>query len=164
MQNTVRLKKSQLDYFRRLARDNKNEIQAYLLGEVKSPNEVEIVYFIYPNRYHHQSPNTVAWWTVDYEHVKKEAERLNLQIVGFIHSHPEWDAVMSPDDYNVCITDMHRICGIVSIHGRKTRARFWVMDSALESAIEYATSERTQNRPSKNPERRPPESEPPTTG
>lgn len=160
MQNTVRLKKNQLDYFRRLSRNSKNELQAFLLGTVKSPNKVEVYYFVYPRQYRKSTPNTVQWNTSDYEIAKKYAEELNMQIVGFIHNHPNWDAVMSPQDYEACITEMYRICGIVSVHGRKTRVRFWVMDSALESAIEYAKNPRTQNRTGTNPERRPAESEP----
>lgn len=140
MQNTVLLHKSQIDYFRRLARNSKNEIQAFLLGFVKSPNLVEVRYFIYPKQYHKSTPNTVQWKMEDYEVAKKYAEDLNMQIVGFVHNHPNWDAVMSPQDYDLCITEMYRICGIVSVHGRKTRVRFWVMDSALESAIKYAKS------------------------
>lgn len=138
MQNTVRLKKSQLDYFRRLSRNSENEILAYLLGFVKSPNLVDVRYFIYPREYKNSTPNTVAWKIEDYEVAKKYAEKLNMNIVGFIHNHPNWDAVMSPQDYEACITEQYRTCGIVSVHGRKTRVRFWVMDSALESAIEYA--------------------------
>jgi len=137
MRNKVRLKKGQLDHFRRLSRDSKNEIQAFLVGEVLGPHSVRIDSFAYPPRYADQSPSHVQWYTIDFEKVRLDAEERGLSIIGFIHSHPEWDAVLSGTDYNICIRDMHRICGIVSTQGRKTRARFWSMDSALPYEIIY---------------------------
>jgi proteasome lid subunit RPN8/RPN11 len=141
----VRLSKGALNYFRKMARECKNEIQALLVGEVVSPTLIVIDSFIYPKSYAVQKPNTVGWYLDEYQEVKKKAEERGRRIVGFIHSHPNWDAVLSPDDYKICITDMHRVCGICSTDPEKgkTRVRFWVMDSALPCEIVYAKSTRT---------------------
>lgn len=142
----VRLSKGQLDYCRKLSRESANEIQAFLIGEVVSPNLIVIDEFVYPKKYALQRPNTCGWYLDEYQEVKAKAEERGRRVVGFIHSHPEWDAVVSPDDYKICITDMHRVCGIVSIYSGKTRVRFWVMDSALPCEIVYAKNPRTPAR------------------
>lgn len=138
----VRLSKGQIDYFRKLSRKSLNEIQAFLIGEVVSPNLIVIDEFVYPKKYAVQKPNTCGWYLDEYQEVKAKAEERGRRVVGFIHSHPEWDAVLSPADYKICITDMHRVCGIVSTYSGKTRVRFWVMDSALPCEIVYAKNPR----------------------
>lgn len=137
MRNKVRLKKGQLAYFRKLARESKNEIQAFLIGEIVNKNLIVIDEFAYPPQYAMQTPEKVQWYTADFEKVRQRAEERGKCIVGFIHSHPNWDAVLSPPDYDICIKDMHALCGIVSTHGRHTSVRFWVMDSALDCEIVY---------------------------
>ena len=131
MGSTVKLKRSQLSYFRKLARESKYEILAYLVGEVVSPTLTVIDSLEYTNTYAKQSENSVSWYQADYDRVKERAEAGNKRIVGFIHSHPQWDAVMSEADYNICISEGFRVCGIVSVHGNKTRARFWGTDTAI---------------------------------
>lgn len=143
MQNRVKLKKGALDHFRRMARESPNEIQAYLVGSVVNPNLTTVEYFAYPKRYAVSTPEAVSWYTEDYEQMQKQAEELGWRVVGFIHSHPRWDAVMSPNDYTACVTAMHRVCGIVSVEDRKSRARFWVMDSPLPCEVIYAKSKGT---------------------
>lgn len=136
----VRLSKGQLDYFRRKARATSNEILAYLVGEVVSPTLTVIDGFEYPKRYASSTPEEVAWYTVDYELVKKKAEGRGRRIVGFIHSHPYPDAsvVMSPDDYKICIKEMFRLCGICTTDASgRTEVKFWVMDSAVPCKREY---------------------------
>jgi proteasome lid subunit RPN8/RPN11 len=152
MANKVKLKKSQMDYFRRMARDSPLEIQAFLIGEVVSPNLTVIDYFAYPPKYAMQKSNTCAWFVADYEKVKKEAEERGRRVVGFMHSHPQWDAVLSPQDYDICISDMHRVCGICSTEDRRTRVRFWVMDSALPCEITYEKNTRAQEKSKPAPE------------
>lgn len=143
----VRLSKGQLNYFRRMVlKDAPNEIQAFLEGEVVSPGLIVIDQFHYPKSYWIQSPHRVGWYYPEYQAVVKAAEERGRRIVGFIHSHPEWDGVMSPDDYKICITDMHRVCGIVSTDKRKTRVRFWVTDSPLPCEIVYAETKGTPNK------------------
>lgn len=136
--NKVKLKKSALDYFRKLARESPLEIQAYLVGEVVSPALTLVHSLVYTLQYGVQTRNAVAWYRADYEKVRKEAEERGRRIVGSIHSHPDWDAVVSPSDYAACLAEGHRICGIVSTDGPKTRVRFWVMDCALPCEITYA--------------------------
>ena len=127
----VQLTKNHLDVFRRMARESPLEIQAYLIGEVVSPTLVVIDHFEYTTEYGIQEKNKVAWYRSEHDRVRREAEERGRRIVGNIHSHPNWDAVMSPEDFNACIADGMRICGIVSTDKRNTRPRFWVMDSPV---------------------------------
>lgn len=139
MQNTVRLSKSQLDHFRELARDSPVEILAYLIGDIVSPELIDIDSFEYTKEYGTQTKGEVSWYVHEYERVKQKAEKRGRRIIGFIHSHPQWDSVMSADDYRVSIVEGFRICGIVSTMGRKTRVRFWLTDSPLPCKREYVT-------------------------
>lgn len=129
----VRVSEAQLSYFRKLARDTDMEIMAYLIGDVVSSEVVEIDSFEYTKKYATQKTNEVSWYTAEYERVKKKAEERGRRIVGYIHSHPNWDTVMSPEDLHMCIVEGLRVCGIVSTNSstRKTFVRFWVTDSPL---------------------------------
>lgn len=137
MPNKVKLKKSQIDYFRRLSRNNPNEIQGFLIGEVVSPVLTVIDSIEYPPSYYISTPHKVQCYAVDIENIQRKAEERGKRVVGFIHNHPEWDAVMSPGDYDVMIHYGYRVCGIVSTQGNKTRPRFWNIDTALPCIIEY---------------------------
>jgi proteasome lid subunit RPN8/RPN11 len=137
MRAKVRIKKSQLDYFRAKARETNLEIQALLIGEVVSPELTVVEQFVYPTEYAIQKPNEVSWYQDEWNLVKRSAEERGKRVVGDIHSHPNWDAVLSPNDYRAHIEEGLRICGICSTQGRKTRVRFWIAESALPCAIEY---------------------------
>jgi proteasome lid subunit RPN8/RPN11 len=138
MFSRVRVKKSALNYFRKLARDSSRlEIQAFLLGNILSVNEVEIVEFCYPTEYHTQKSNGVCWTADEYALVVKKADEEGLRIIGDIHSHPQWDAVMSSIDYQSAITENLAVCGICSVYNNRTRVRFWTMTSALPCKVEY---------------------------
>lgn len=153
--NRVRLLKGQLDYFRKQARESSLEIQAYLVGEVVSPTLTVVDYFAYTDEYGLQTRGQAAWFRRDYEQVKREAEERGRRIIGSIHSHPNMcDAVLSPEDYNSCITEGHRICGIVSAEHGRTLVRFWVVDCALPADIVYAKEKATQGRAKKASARR----------
>lgn len=125
-----------------MARDSKVEIQAYLIGEVVSPQLAVIDSFEYTQNYGTQTKSSVAWYTSEYERVRLKAEERGRRIIGFIHSHPEWDSVMSEADFDVCIRDGFRLCGTVSTNGRKTRVRFWVTDSPIPCKWVYAKTKR----------------------
>lgn len=133
----VRVNKNQLNYFRNLARNTPKEIQAYLIGKIVSPTLTVIEKFVYTNDYAIQTEGEVAWYWKDYVKAKHEAEEKGLRVIGDIHSHPNWDAVMSPDDYHNFVGEGFRICGIVSTRERKTRVRFWIAESALPCDIDY---------------------------
>lgn len=137
MFSKVKISKSQLDYFRKLARDTHLEIHAYLIGQVKSPELVEIQSFAYPKYYNVQTTTSVQWTADEYFILKQDIEDKGLRIVGDIHSHPQWDAVMSPDDYKACVLDGLCICGIVSVYGKRTRVRMWTPTSSLPCEIVY---------------------------
>src|SRR5579872_6360380 len=102
----VRVSRHKLDYFRKLARNaHPLEIQAYLIGKVISPQLTAIEEFAYTKNYASQTVGEVSWYVADYEKVKRKAEERGLRIVGDIHSHPNWDAVMSKADYQAHIED-----------------------------------------------------------
>lgn len=135
----VRVRKSALDHFRRRARESYPlEIHAYLLGTVNSVNELEITDFKYPKNYSIQTGNNVQWTADEYANLKERAARANVQIIGDIHSHPNWDAVMSEQDYKACILDSLIVCAICSItKDKRTRVRFWTPTSSLPCTILY---------------------------
>ena len=133
----IRVHRGQAAYFRKLARESAKEIQAYLVGEVVSPELTVVEKFAYTKKYAAQTPGVVQWYAEDYDKVKREAEEHGKRIIGDVHSHPNWDAVMSPSDYKAHIEEGFRVSGICSVTGRKTRLRFWVSDSALPVKIEY---------------------------
>lgn len=137
MFSKVKLKKGALNHFRKLARQSPLEIHAYLVGEVKSPDLVEVESFVYPKAYNVQTTISVQWTAEEYAELKQKTEEKGLRIVGDIHSHPQWDAVMSPQDYEACLLDGLCVCGIVSVYGNKTRVRFWTPTSALPCELLY---------------------------
>lgn len=132
----VKVSEGQLRHFRSLARDSDLEIMAYLIGEVVDGDTVEIDSFEYTKEYGIQRTNAVSWYEHEYERVKQKAEKRGRRIIGYIHSHPNWDTVMSTDDLEHCVMNGLRICGIVSTNSRKTIVRFWVTDSPLPCKIE----------------------------
>ena len=140
MKTEVRLKRGALSYFRKLARNSPNEIQALLIGEVVSAKLTVIDSFEYTSEYAKSEPSTVSWYQSEQERVQQKAEARGRRVVGLIHSHPEWDAVMSSADSEVLLYYGYRVCGIVSTHGRRTRTRFWVGDSSLPCEIKYVKS------------------------
>lgn len=137
----VRVKKTQADYFRRIARHEAKksgrEVQAYMIGHVVSPQLTVVDEFRYPKKYATQTTQGVQWYQDEYEEVEKAAEAAGKRVVGDAHSHPNWDAVLSPTDYQSCIKEGYRIAGICSIQNGRTRLRFWVVESALPLEIEY---------------------------
>lgn len=139
MKCKVRVKKGQLDYFRRKARQaHPKEFQAYLVGRVVSPELVVIEYFAYPKEYATQTTEEVCWFKEEYNEVKKAAEEQNLMIVGDIHSHPNYWPVLSPDDHKNAVTECQRICAVYGTFGRRSKTYFWLTDSSLPCSVEYA--------------------------
>ncbi len=134
----VKVKKGALDYFRKLARQSfPYEIQAYLVGKINSINELEIISFAYTKKYSIQTKGEVAWYVSDYNILKEKAESDGYRILGDIHTHPAWDAVLSPDDYKISVLEQQVICGICSVNNKKTRVRFWTPASALPCTVIY---------------------------
>jgi len=139
MYSKVRVKRGALNYFRRMARKSyPKEIQVYLLGKIVSMDEIHVTDFVYTNKYFKQTTNTVVWTQEEYNKLKLRAELEGKKIVGDAHSHPDWDAVMSPTDYAGAIIESLWLCGICSIHVNRTRFRFWTPTSALPCKIIYS--------------------------
>jgi proteasome lid subunit RPN8/RPN11 len=93
--------------------------------------------FHYTKKYFSQSACEVRWFDDAYQEVKQAAESRGKSIVGDCHSHPEWDAVLSPTDYREHIKAGYRIAGVCSVKNGRTRLRFWVAESALPLRVEY---------------------------
>ena len=137
MPPVVRVKKTQLNYFREQARSTPKEIQALLVGVVVSPDLIVIHRLVYPKKYAEQTTNCVAWFASEYDEVAAEAAKKNLRIVGTIHSHPDWIPILSPQDHKGHITEGYRISGICGVENNKTRVVFWVAESSLSAKIQY---------------------------
>jgi len=132
----VRLRKSQLDLFRKKAREDENEILAYLVGTVDSPQKVTVQHFLYPELVD-QSPTEVCADEASWKLIREKAEAQNLAVIGTIHSHPNWWPVQSPSDYNSQIKDGHRICCVCAVMNRRTKVYFWVSSSSLPCETKY---------------------------
>jgi len=133
----VKVRKSSLDYFRKLARKSPYEIEAYLIGEVVTPHLVIVEQFCYTKEYAEQTTSSVQWRLSELDRVRRLAEKKGKKIVGSIHSHPQWDAVLSEDDHIGQLKEGLRILGVCSVMGTKTRVRFWLNDSSLPCEIKY---------------------------
>ena len=133
MQGKIQVRKVQLNYFRRLARNSKNEIFAFLLGVVTSPTLTKVEKFYYPETRVQTGAKVQAYA----DGAKVVADKLNLKIVGSIHSHSDWVPILSLTDYKGHIEDGDRVSGVVGTNGRRTRVYFWTAESALPLRIEY---------------------------
>lgn len=140
MEYTVHISKSALDYFRSKARESALEIHAYLIGEVRYPNKFVITSVEHARQYGLQTASNVAPAGEEWNRVNRQADEEGRRIIGDIHSHPDEDPVMSPSDYQACVMDGTEICGIVSVRGRKTKVRFWHVNSALPCEVSYEDS------------------------
>ena len=127
----IKLKKTALDRFRKIARSTKLEVQAYLVGTIVSPFLVTVDYLAYPKVYGFQTKCGVAWTSEEYNELKRKAEYEGKSIVGDIHSHPAWFPIKSPQDHKAQIQEQLRVCGICSVFGKKTTVAFWLADSSL---------------------------------
>ncbi len=137
MDTTVHVSKSALDYFRQRARNCPQEIHAYLIGEVHSPHHISVELIDHAREYAEQSKCRVQPTGEDYRRVKLRAENRGKRIVGDIHSHPDGDPIMSPDDHEAAIIDGMHISGIVGVHGRRTKVLFWLAGSSLPCEVSY---------------------------
>lgn len=136
----VVVNKSQLDYFRKIARNSfPLECQAYLLGQIVSPTRVIIDSFVYPKYYKLQEKGTVQWTSEEFTELKKKiAIDDKRQIIGDFHTHPSHYPIMSPQDHRGAIIDCLRICGICSVNDKKrTQVVIWTVDSSLPCEILY---------------------------
>jgi proteasome lid subunit RPN8/RPN11 len=136
---TVKVRKNQLDYFRKVAREDfPLEVEAYLIGSVISPTTVIIDKFVYTKKYAVQTVGTVQWSAKEFTKVEKLANKMNARVIGSIHSHPNCeDAVVSETDYNSHFTDGWRILGICLVRQEGTLVRFWVQETSLPCKIVY---------------------------
>jgi proteasome lid subunit RPN8/RPN11 len=130
------ISKHQLSYFRKRCRNSKEEIHAYLIGRVlKSRITVDAIVHTYDLAL--QTAESVQPSDEAYQRAKSIADSLGKVIVGDIHSHPEYEAVMSPADHAAAISDELTVCGIVEVRKRKTKVNFWLANSSLRCEIIY---------------------------
>jgi proteasome lid subunit RPN8/RPN11 len=132
----IRLKKSQLNRFRKKARDEENEILAYLVGTVDSPHRVTVRRFVYPELVD-QSPTEVCADEDSWKTIREKAEAENFSVIGTIHSHPNWWPVQSQTDHASQIKDGHRISGVCAVMNRHTKVYFWLAESSLPCKTKY---------------------------
>jgi len=132
----VQLRRGQLDWFRRKARATDKEILACLVGTVVSSSHVRVEYFAYPDL-ETQTTSEVDPAEDSWQEIKKEAEDRGLDIIGQIHSHPNWWPVKSPADHDIHLHNSWRIIGVCAVMKPKTAVYFWVPESSLPCKIKY---------------------------
>jgi proteasome lid subunit RPN8/RPN11 len=130
---TVHLKRGQLNYFRRKALATPNEVLAVLFGWFKGDFAV-VDRFHYPDLIVATPTATEIDGTAWYEMVE-EAEQDGYEVLGNIHSHPNYPPVMSSTDLEWFTDNKSRLCGIVEVTGRKTRTVFWERGTPLSCDI-----------------------------
>jgi proteasome lid subunit RPN8/RPN11 len=138
----VRIKKSQLDRFRKLAREQAPlEIQAYLVGDVVSPDLVSVDRFAYTRDYEKQTSGEVQWGTEAINELRKQVIKEGKTIVGDIHSHPNHWPIMSSVDYRGALIDSLMVCGICSVYKSNkkmlSKMLFWTPTSSLPCEVIY---------------------------
>ena len=138
MDSKVVVKKSALDYFRQKARKSQFEIHAYLIGLYVHPNKFIISSIEHAREYEVQTKDCVQPAGKEFVRVKALADSQGKRVIGDLHSHPDYEAVMSPADHKACLEDGLQLCGIVSVIKGKTKVRFWTVNSALSCDIKYA--------------------------
>lgn len=133
----VKLRKSQLDWFRRKARSTDVEIYAMLFGRIEDDGTLRVSSFKYP-KLDEQTHSSVTPNEDSYNQLLKEAQSKGLVFIGTIHSHPRWHAIMSRADYYGHLDDGELVSGIVEVtKDRKTRYAFWTAHCALPCTVEH---------------------------
>jgi proteasome lid subunit RPN8/RPN11 len=134
-ENKVYIKRSQLAYFRKLARANKKEILAFLVGSVDG-QQVTVKRFEYPTL-RSQKVTEVDPEPSSETAIRMAAHADNLHIVGTIHSHPNYWPVLSPTDHNDHIMSGHLLSGVCAVMNGNTAVFFWLADSSLPVKVLY---------------------------
>lgn len=133
----IKIKRGAELYFRKRARASNTEELAYLMGEVVSPTFVRVDYFRYPSGYKIKTHNNVQDSDASETEAKAWADKHKCRIVGTIHSHPDWEAILSPADHKGHIEECHKISAVCAVRNGRTRVLYWVAESSLPCAVEY---------------------------
>jgi proteasome lid subunit RPN8/RPN11 len=137
MRTKVKVSKNQLNYFRKLARNSDKEIEAYLVGEVVSPELTVVKRIVYTKKYLEQTPGGVCWRVEDIQALKVTAEEQGFSVIGSIHSHPNYWPIVSGLDHTSHVQEQMRVMGVCATMNRKTMVCFWVTESCLPCKIIY---------------------------
>ncbi len=137
MSPKIKIKRGAEAYFRKQALHSSTEEMAYLIGEVVSPTLVRVDYWRYPDEFKIKDRGHVQATQPAEDRIKGWAETHKRMIVGTVHSHPDWEAVLSPDDHRGHIEQCHRISGVCAVRNNRTRVLYWVAESSLPCEVEY---------------------------
>lgn len=132
----VQIKKHHLNYFRQKSRKSKNELYGLLIGTRISPTLVKVEHIKYP-KLEVSTPREVTVDSDSYFEIEENAKLNQFNVLGGIHSHPNYTPEMSQTDLKNHKDNSFSISGIVGIIGNKTIIRFWQVGSSLPATIEY---------------------------
>jgi len=120
----VLVDKGQLSYFRRKARQSRNEIMALLVGKQESSNLILVYRFEYPELVV-STPIEVKSDTQSTSDIEQRAKDEGLSVVGSIHSHPNAPIYMSQQDLRSHRVHRDKISGICEVTPKRTFIAFW---------------------------------------
>jgi len=133
----IKVKRGAEAHFRKQALHSTTEEMAYLIGEVVSPTLVRVDHWRYPDEFKLKDQKNVQATQAAEDRIKVWTEKHKRMIVGTIHSHPNWEAVLSPDDHKGHIEQCHRVSGVCAVRNNRTRVLYWIAESSLPCEVEY---------------------------
>lgn len=132
----VRIERGQLAYFRKLARENPNEIHAFLIGHKRNRNLVHVYYLEYPEL-EVSTPCEVRPSLESSLEIERDVEEDGFSVVGTIHSHPGGPPYMSKCDLKTHKEEGDEISGICEVRNGRTHVTFWVLNQPIPCTLEY---------------------------
>jgi proteasome lid subunit RPN8/RPN11 len=131
----VRMHRGRKAYFCKKAKAHyPNETFAYLIGKQVHKGLIEVHLFYYPEL-DVSTPGAVETIPFDIDSYAKEKD---MQVVGDIHSHPDWPPVMSHSDHCDHKKNENKITAILEVpQTGRTRLAIWRDNTPLPCKIEF---------------------------
>lgn len=131
----VRIHRGRKAYFCKKAKQHyPNEMFAYLIGKQIHKGLIEVHHFYYPELYV-STPGEVK--TVPFD-IDTHAKTKDMQVVGDVHSHPDYLPVMSSKDHCDHKKNENKITAILEVpQVGRTRLVIWRDNTPLPCQIEY---------------------------